>query len=102
VRELCAPIADPATARVLVAERALVRALGADCHTPVGALAQESAHALEVEAFVGLPDGSAWVRDRLSGPRDDPGALGREVAERMLAAGAGELLERARAGRPAA
>jgi hydroxymethylbilane synthase len=50
-----------------------------------------------LEAFVGLPDGSAWVRDRLAGPARDPEALGREVAGRLLAAGAGELLERARA-----
>ena len=75
----------------LRAERACTRALGASCHTPVGALARDGA----LEAFAGLPDGSEWVRDLREG--DDPEALGREVAERMLAAGAGDLLRRAEA-----
>jgi hypothetical protein len=39
-----------------------------------------------------LPDGSTWVRDTLEGDAADPVALGREVASRMLAAGAGEVL----------
>jgi porphobilinogen deaminase len=47
-------------------------------------------------AFAGLPDGSEWMRDRLP-ESDDAEAQGRELAERMLAAGAGELLGRAEA-----
>jgi porphobilinogen deaminase len=41
---------------------------------------------------VGLPDGSHWIRDELDGPAADPAALGAEVAERLNAAGAAELL----------
>jgi hypothetical protein len=41
-------------------------------------------------AWVGAPDGSAWVRDELEG--DDPEARGTAVAERLLSAGARELL----------
>ena len=37
------------------------------------------------------------LADERSGPADDPASLGREVAARLLAAGAGELLERAEA-----
>ena len=44
--------------------------------------------------WVGLPDGSAWLRDAVTG---DPAAVGRDCAERMLAAGAGELLRQAEA-----
>ena len=52
--ELVAAIDDAPSARALAAERALVRALEADCHTPVGAHAQvvEPA-ALTLRAFVG-------------------------------------------------
>ena len=50
---------------------------------------------LTVGAFVGLPDGSEWLRDRVQGGAADPGALGAELADRLLAAGAAELLERA-------
>lgn len=103
--ELVAAIADPAATRALLAERAVVRGLDADCHTPVGAHATP-VHAaapdaaarpapsgrLLLRAFVGAPDGSAWVRDELEG--DDPESLGTEVAERLLSAGAGEVLGR--------
>ena len=89
---------DPASHAALRAERALVRSLGAGCHTPVGALAQHRDGddlRLRLRGFAGLPDGSAWVRDELSGSADDPEALGAAVAARMLAAGAGELLREA-------
>ena len=91
VRARVAAIDDPATAAALVAERALVRALDADCHTPVGAhAAPDGDGALRLRAFVGRADGSAWVRDELRGP--DPEALGAEVARRLRAAGADEIL----------
>jgi hydroxymethylbilane synthase len=90
---LVAAINDPASAHALVAERAVVRALGADCHTPVGAHASSLAHGrLALRTFVGATDGSAWVRDDLEG--DDAEALGAEVAGRLLSAGAREVLAR--------
>jgi len=78
------------SARALTAERALVRALEADCRTPVGAHAQELGGGLTLRAFVGAQDGSAWVRDELHG--DDPDRLGAAVAQRLLSAGADEVL----------
>jgi hydroxymethylbilane synthase len=79
------------SARALAAERALVRALGADCHTPVGAHAQvRGPSALTLRAFVGAPDGGAWVRDELDG--GEPERLGADVAARLLSAGAREVL----------
>jgi hydroxymethylbilane synthase len=75
------------------AERDLVRALRASCNTPVGA----HAHALvdgrlELVAWVGLPDGSAWLRDSVRG---QPGWVGGACAERMRTAGADALLAQA-------
>jgi hydroxymethylbilane synthase len=87
-----ARISDESAERCLTAERALVRALEADCHTPVGAHAVLDDGGLVLRAFVGAPDGAMWVRDELSG--DDPEALGAEMAERLLAAGADEVLGR--------
>ena len=88
---LVAAIDDPAAARALAAERALVRALEADCHTPVGAHAEVlGSDALRLRAFVGAADGSAWVRDELDGA--DPERLGAAVAQRLLSAGAREVL----------
>jgi hydroxymethylbilane synthase len=76
----------------LLCERALVRALDADCHTPVGAHAQPCDGGLRLRAFVGRPDGSQWITDELDGP--DPEPLGDAVAQRLLAAGAAEVLGR--------
>jgi hydroxymethylbilane synthase len=78
----------------LTAERAVVERLDATCHTPVGAHASLDG-SLQLSAFVGLPDGSMWIRDTLSGDVGDPSGLGCEVAERLLAAGARELLDEA-------
>jgi hydroxymethylbilane synthase len=85
-----AAIDDPRSARALATERALVRALEADCHTPVGAHARVSAERVTLRAFVGAADGSAWVRDELDG--SEPERLGAEVARRLLSAGAREVL----------
>src|SRR5690606_5730843 len=92
-REAAAGITDHDTLRALACERALVRALGADCHTPVGAHAASEGEGLRLRAFVGRVDGSAGVGEGMSG--SGPEALGREVAHRLLAAGARELLEAA-------
>ena len=47
------------------------------------------------DAYVGLPDGSEWIRDELQAGRDDPEQVGAALAGRLIAAGAGELLQRA-------
>ena len=72
-----------------------MRALDAGCETPVGAHCRigEDGRAT-LTGWVGLPDGSEWLRDELTG---DPAELGERCAERMIAAGAPELLRRAAA-----
>ncbi len=79
----------------LLAERALARELDASCHTPLGAYATPAgAKRLLLRAWLGLPDGSAWIGDELPGDFADPEALGRRVAERLDAVGAAEMLRR--------
>jgi hydroxymethylbilane synthase len=90
-------VTDPVALRALTAERALVGALDATCNTPVGALATERDGALHLRAYVGLPDGSHWIADALDADPARPAALGEEVAQRLLAAGARELLAEAEA-----
>jgi hydroxymethylbilane synthase len=79
----------------LTAERALVAELDASCNTPIGAHAYINDGRLTLDAFVGLPDGSTWIRDSLSGNAADPAKLGHEAAARLRAVGADELLEQA-------
>jgi hydroxymethylbilane synthase len=96
VREAVAAILDEEASACLLAERAVASALGASCHTPLGAHASPAGcGCLGLRAWVGLPDGSAWVADELLGGHYDPVSFGRRMAERLSAAGATELLARA-------
>ena len=89
-------ISDRGALGTLTAERALAAALDATCNTPLGALATlEEGGRMRLRAFCGLPDGSEWLRDELSDDASEPEALGRALAERMKAAGATDVLERA-------
>ena len=90
-----ARVTDPDALVEVTAERASVAALDATCHTPVGICARLDGDELAIEAFAGLPDGSEWVRDRVAGDAEQPAALGESLAERMLAAGARQVLDRA-------
>jgi hydroxymethylbilane synthase len=92
VTEAAAALTDRAALTALTAERSLVTTLEATCNTPIGAHARLDGDALRLTAFVGLPDGSHWIRDELEGNPADPAALGRDVAERLDLAGARELL----------
>ncbi len=124
-REAVQGITDATAFACLRAERAVAHALGASCNTPLGAYALDfGCGCLHLRAWVGLPDGSAWIADELAetgtdqgdtrsaripgsasaegachpasvGGFYDPEQLGRRVAERLLSAGAGELLRRA-------
>jgi hydroxymethylbilane synthase len=88
-------VADLDAMRELTAERAAVAPLGASCATPVGVHARVEGERMAIAAFVGLPDGSEWLRDRVEGSAEDPTGLGFALAERLLLAGARELLARA-------
>jgi hydroxymethylbilane synthase len=90
-----ARISDRAALVELTAERAATAALEATCETPLGICARHLEDTLAVAGFAGLPDGSEWVRDALRGDPEQPAALGEALAERMLGAGAGEILKRA-------
>jgi hydroxymethylbilane synthase len=47
---------------------------------------------------VAEPDGSRTLRDTITGDAADAALLGRQLADRVMAAGAGTLLERLRTG----
>jgi hydroxymethylbilane synthase len=87
-------ITDAASWDALSAERTLVARLDATCNTPLGAHATVESSGIVLRTFVGLPDGSAWLRDETP-PAAAPDEAGELAAERLLAAGAADLLRRA-------
>ena len=95
--EAAAAIGDETALRELTAERAVVALLDATCATPIGVHACVEGARLTIEAFVGLPDGSEWIRDRVEATADEPAAAGALLAERLLGTGARDVLDRAEA-----
>ena len=94
---VAAVIGDETALRELTAERAVVALLDATCATPIGVYARVDGKQLTIDAFVGLPDGSEWIRDRVEGEAEEPAAAGAVLAERLLATGARDILDRAEA-----
>jgi len=95
--DAAASVNDLKAMRELTAERTVVALLQATCNTPLGVHAQAEGDALTIDAFVGLPDGSEWIRDRMQGSAEEPSLAGAELTQRLLAAGAREILDRAEA-----
>jgi hydroxymethylbilane synthase len=93
--DAAAAIGDLKAMRELTAERTVVALLEATCASPLGAHARVLGDRIEIDAFVGLPDGSEWLRDRLEGSAEEPALAGAELVQRLLGAGARELLDRA-------
>jgi len=90
-------LVDSPALRELTAERAVVALLEATCNSPLGvhaAVDLESGR-MRIDAFVGLPDGGEWIRDRVDGDSTEPTLLGAELAKRLLDTGAREILDRA-------
>lgn len=80
---------DPASAACVSAERDLVRELEASCDSALGASARRlGGGGIELRAWLGMPDGSAWIYDRAAGGAE----VGAILAGRMLAAGARDFL----------
>lgn len=90
---LFAPFEHPATASAARAERAFGRLVEGSCDVPVGAFARVHEGVLDVEGFVGLPDGSQVVRLHAQGAVDEAETVGSRLAERVLAAGGREILK---------
>jgi len=86
---------DLTAMRELTAERTVVALLDTSCATPLGVHARIDGETLAIDAFVGLPDGSEWLRDRLDGRAEEPALAGAELVQRLLGAGAREILDRA-------
>ena len=92
--EALAAILDDNDSNLCVgAERRLLSGLNGGCRTPIGAYAVLLRDRLLLKAGVFSPDGTSAVRDEISGDKHAADELGRSLAERLLAAGAGKILD---------
>ncbi len=93
-RKLLRGLDDHATRTVMDAERAFAERLGGSCQSPIAAYATLQGTRLTLDGLVAEPDGSRLLRDSLTGEAARPSQLGVALADRMLAAGARELLDK--------
>jgi len=78
----------------VTAERALNRRLQGGCQVPIACYAElnETTNSLSMRGLVGSVDGSRILQQQLSAPADRAEQLGIDLAEGLLAAGAGDIL----------
>lgn len=91
--ELFAAFDDPVTRAQVEAERAFARVMEGGCSVPLGCYARATGGALVLDGFLGLPDGSHSMRDRISGGLHEAAALGAELAEAIISCGGREILD---------
>ena len=83
-RHLLAAIDDAATHGCVMVERALLAGLGADCHSPVSALATIAGDHVTLRAELLTEDGAEHVTGEASGGAGDP-TIGHVLARDLLA-----------------
>lgn len=92
IRELLLMLQHQDTLITTLAERAVARQLEASCQSPVASYATLDAGDLVLRALVASADGRIVVRDELQGTAAEAEALGVQLANNLLARGAGDLL----------
>jgi hydroxymethylbilane synthase len=79
-----------------MAERAFALKLEGSCQSPIAGYAELTGDSLTLRGLIAATDGQRIMRDSIIGPRHDAERLGKSLAERMLYAGADELLREQR------
>lgn len=93
VRDLVrAAIHDEPTYAKMLAERAFLVRMGGSCQTPLAAHAVDCEDGLHVIGMCGMPDGSRILKAEVIGSTAAAAQLGDELADKLLAQGAGEIL----------
>lgn len=93
MNELLAPLQDAESTIRVKAERAMNARLNGGCQVPIAGFAELQGEQLFMRGLVGKPDGSVMYRAEKTGPIEEAEAIGRAVADELLAKGAGEVLK---------
>jgi hydroxymethylbilane synthase len=94
IQQLLASLHHQDTASCVLAERAVNRHLQGGCQVPIACFAEldSDGQTLVLRGLVGSVDGATILRASLHGARDNAEQLGIQLAEQLLAAGAGDIL----------
>jgi hydroxymethylbilane synthase len=91
---MLAPLNHAESAWCVRAERSVSRALSGSCVVPLGAYAHPREGSVSIRGFVASPDGKAYVcaEERAMGFDADPEQVGQQLAVKLVAGGAREIL----------
>jgi hydroxymethylbilane synthase len=89
---ILAPLNHIDTQLCVEAERAFSRALAGSCTVPLGAYALRDGNNINMTGFVASVDGKQMLRESASGLQANPDAVGRTLANKLIARGADKIL----------
>ena len=92
-QQLIQALNDDITSACVFAERSFVQHLHGDCHSPIGTLATIQNDQLHLKGLVAKPDGSHIIRDEITGDVADSILLGKQLAQKLIARGAEDILK---------
>jgi hydroxymethylbilane synthase len=76
----------------ITAERALLRALGGSCQVPVAGRARIEGDRVRIKGLIASLDGKRVIQNQAEGPESNAYQLGLDLGEKLIAAGAAEIL----------
>jgi hydroxymethylbilane synthase len=91
--ELLKPMNHLPTQVAVTGERAFLARLEGGCLVPVAALGRLEDGSLSLEALISDLEGRRVLQDRLVGPPEEAGSMGRRLAEMLLQRGGGAILQ---------
>lgn len=99
IKKLVKAINHQATVDRIKAERSFLEYLDGDCKVPIGAYAEVENEELRIMGMVGSLDGSRLIKAQIKGNRAKAKELGVDLAKKLTAQGAKELLEQVKRGK---
>ena len=93
INDMLRALHDNETGICVTAERAMNARLNGGCQVPIGGFAERRGEQLFMRGLVGSPDGSVLYRAERTGGLDQAEAIGRLIAEDLLAQGADKILQ---------
>ncbi len=92
-RNLLEKINDDNSEKEISSEREFLATLQGGCQVPIAGYARINGNTITVDGLVASLDGTRIIRDTLSAPAESWRDVGGELAERLLGAGAAEILK---------
>jgi hydroxymethylbilane synthase len=100
IKPMVAALDDQPTRQVVMGERAFLKRLEGGCQVPIAGHGHIDKNGYTLTGLVCDVDGSHQIKQSRTGPESRNEEIGLELAEALLALGAGEILERLNADAP--